>query len=176
MGLAKTRHTAARLAFVAWYTHKNTKVEGDPTAASNPDRQDDFVDLIADLLILANDLGLDGAYIARVGAAHVPHAAEDARAHDLAAEKPLSEVERLGLTTTPPTWESGDLRAWRDRIGGIAIHHAGDGSEAYLQPGDEANGLAATLDQIDSHANFGPAAKAAKYDALAEYLPPGSLD
>lgn len=47
--------------------------------------------------------------------------------------------------TETPTWDAGAVKGWRDRIGGILIRHE-DGTEVYLQPGDDANDLADTLD------------------------------
>jgi len=51
----------------------------------------------------------------------------------------------MTITQTAPTWEGEAAKAWRDRTGGILIRHE-DGTENYLQPGDDANDLAYTLD------------------------------
>ena len=54
---------------------------------------------------------------------------------------PLVTLQRAD----PATWDGGAVKGWRDRMGGILIRHD-DGAETYLQPGDDANDLADTLD------------------------------
>lgn len=51
------------------------------------------------------------------------------------------------LGVNPPTWEGADgvVKGYRDRMGGIRIIHR-DGTDVYLQPGDDTNDLANTLD------------------------------
>lgn len=88
--LSSKRLKGARAAFLAHWTAKATPATirrlPDPLdGVTNPDRRDDFVDLIADVLILARELGMDAAYIARVGASHVGDDAltDDAAAHGI---------------------------------------------------------------------------------------------
>ena len=43
-----------------------------------------------------------------------------------------------------PTWQGSHAQAWLDRLGGIRIRHE-DGTEIYLQPGDDTSDLICTL-------------------------------
>jgi hypothetical protein len=72
-----------------------------------------------------------------------------------------------------PTWEGASTRAWRDRIGGILITHE-DGSEVYLQPGDDADSLAEALNWCVEHDNT-PNLDALLCDQLEGIEPPDDL-
>jgi hypothetical protein len=52
-------------------------------------------------------------------------------------------------------WQGTHAKAERDRFGGITITHK-DGANAYIQPGDEADSLADTLDQCASNVRMSP--------------------
>lgn len=68
---------------------------------------------------------------------------------EILAHPPADFPRPLPLVTLqradPATWDGGAVKGWRDRMGGILIRHD-DGAETYLQPGDDANDLADTLD------------------------------
>ncbi len=86
---AKRRQTAARAAFRTWASCKQGRpyaavLTPDPLGEDNPDREDDFTDIVADLALLAKSLGYDTARLFRVAADHVHHAPDDDAAHDLA--------------------------------------------------------------------------------------------
>lgn len=147
--LSDSRTKAAKAAVVAFIkgkgNHRRLSAADLLDADKNPDLRDDLVDLIADVLILAEgELGLDAAYIARVGLSHTGADAvvDDAAAHGIDPDD--YTIDGLEFEATEPDDEplyDGDGQYPPFRIFVVS-------AQTYL-PGLYASRNAAEADRLD---------------------------